>query len=222
MQVRLFKYQRQAETAVAVATTDWYAHMEQLLQNHPSVIQAVLTTFIFQGTYMAMGVYMLLVYVQARKKDYLLYGIYLLLFWGYYFVRIDQVFATGLIVGDEDAAFYFTTPLLFLITGIYVDFIDTFAEIRKFSKAFSREVRLFSKAMYAMAALSLGYLLLTNDVEAARAYIRPIFSVVHLYAVYSVIRTFIVIKSALRYYILASNFFLVVLTAIGLNAAANV
>lgn len=196
--------------------------MEQLIQNHPSVIQAVLTTFIFQGTYIAMGVYMLLVYVQARKKDYLLYGIYLLLFGGYFFVRIDQVFATGLVVADQDAAFYFTTPLLFLITGIYIDFIDTFAEIRKYSKPFSREVRLFSKAMYALATLSLGYLLVTNDVEAARAYIRPIFSVVHLYAVYSVIRTFIVIKSTIRYYILASNFFLIVLTAVGLNAAANV
>lgn len=68
-----------------------------------------------------MGVYMLLVYVQARKKDYLLYSIYLLLFGGYFFVRIDQVFATGLVVADEDAAFYFTTPMLFLITGIYIE-----------------------------------------------------------------------------------------------------
>lgn len=196
--------------------------MEQLIQNHPSVVHAILITFIFQGAYLAMGVYMLLVYVQARKKDYLLYSIYLLLFGGYFFVRIDQVFATGLVVADEDAAFYFTTPMLFLITGIYIDFIDTFAEIRKHSKQFSREVRLFSKAMYALAALSLGYLLVTNDVEAARGYIRPIFTVVHLYSIYSVTRTFIVIKSTIRYYILASNFFLVALTALGLHAAANV
>lgn len=95
--------------------------MEQLIQNHPSVVHAILITFIFQGAYLAMGVYMLLVYVQARKKDYLLYSIYLLLFGGYFFVRIDQVFATGLVVADEDAAFYFTTPMLFLITGIYIE-----------------------------------------------------------------------------------------------------
>lgn len=196
--------------------------MEQLIHNHPSVVQAILATFVFQGTYMAMGVYMLLVYLQARKRDYLLYAIYLLLFGSYFFVRIDQVFATGLLVADESQAFYFTTPLLFLITGIYVEFIDTFAEIRKYSKQFSHEVRLFSKTMYVLGALSLGYLLSTGDVDTARTYIRPIFSVVHLYAVYCVIRSFIVIKSTIRYYILASNFFLIVLTAFGLNAAANV
>lgn len=196
--------------------------MDQFIQDHPSVITAILTTFIFQGTYLAMGVYMLLVYVQAKKKDYLLYGIYLMLFAGYFVVRIDQVFETGWVVDDEDDAFYFTAPLLFFITGIYIDFINTFAEINKYSKQFSREVSLFSKTMYVMTALVAGYLLISGDVETIRAYLRPVFTVVHLYAVYSVIRAFVVIKSALRYYVLASNLFLISFTAVGLNASAAV
>lgn len=196
--------------------------MEQLIQNHPSVIQAILATFIFQGAYIAMGLYMFLVYLQAKKRDYLLYGIYLLLFAAYFFVRIDQVFMTGFVVTDEDVAFYFTTPLLFLITGIYIDFIDTFAEIRKHNRRFSIEVSIFSRTMYVIAVVSTGYLLITNDVGTARTYLRPVFTMVHIYATYSVIRAFVVIKSVLRYYVLASNFFLIGFTAIGLNAAADV
>lgn len=196
--------------------------MEQLIQDHPSVIIAILATFIFQGTYLVMGIYMFLVYLLVKKKDYFLYSVYLLLFSGYFFVRIDQTFMTGLVVPDENTAFYFTTPLLFLITGLYIDFIDTFAEIGKHSKQFSREVRFFSKIMYFLTVAVTIYLLVTKNIDTARVYIRPIFTLVHLYSIYSVIRAFIVIKSKLRYYVLASNFFLVALTALGLNAAADV
>lgn len=196
--------------------------MEQLIQNHPSVAQAILATFIFQGTYIAIGVYMLLVYLQARKRDYLLYGIYLLMFEGYFFIRIDQVFETGLIVPDENAAFYLTAPLLFLITGIYNDFINRFAEIVTYNRRFSREVSIFSKGLYVMTGLVAGYLLIANDVDTVRTYLRPVFTVIHVYAIYLVIRAFLTIKSALRYYVLGSNVFLISFTALGLNAAANV
>lgn len=196
--------------------------MEQLIQDHPLVIRALTATFIFQGAYIAMGVYMLLVYLQARKKDYLQYSIYLLLFAGYFFIRVDQVLGTGLILPDEDTAFYFTTPLLFLITGIYIDFINTFAEIGRYSRQFSREVSIFSLTMYVSAVLSVGYLLITGDVGMARSYLGPVFSLVHIYSVYSVIRAFVVIKSPLRYYVLASNVFLISFTALGLNTASAV
>lgn len=187
--------------------------MEQLIQNHPSVAQAILATFIFQGTYIAIGVYMLLVYLQARKRDYLLYGIYLLMFEGYFFIRIDQVFGTGLILPDENAAFYLTAPLLFLITGIYNDFINRFAEIATYNRRFSREVSIFSKGLYVMTGLVAGYLLIAHDVDTVRTYLRPVFTVIHVYAIYLVIRAFLIIRSALRYYVLGSNVFLISFTA---------
>ena len=201
----------------------FYTHymMEQPLSDDPSVLMALIATFIFQGTYLVMGIYMFLVYLQAKKKDYLLYSIYLLLFSGYFFVRIDQTLMSGLLVEDEDAAFYFTTPLLFLITGIYIDFINTFAKIDRYNERFSREVRFFAKIMYALSVLTVAYLVITSDLDSAKTYLRPVFSLVHLYAVYLVIRAFVVIKSKLRYYVLAANFFLIALTALGLNTAAD-
>src|SRR5690606_8830212 len=130
--------------------------MEQPIHDDPSVLIALIVTFIFQGAYLVMGIYMFLVYLQAKKKDYLLYCIYLLLFSGYFFVRIDQTLMSGFLVADEDAAFYFTTPLLFLITGIYINFINTFAKIGKYNERFSREVRFFAKIMYVLTVLTAG------------------------------------------------------------------
>src|SRR5690606_41197282 len=53
-------------------------------------------------------------------------------------------------------------------------------------------------------------------------YVGPVFISVQLYAISSGVRAFIVVKSALRYYVLASNLFLISLTAIGLGAASAV
>src|SRR5690606_29499311 len=131
-------------------------------------------------------------------------------------------FAARWVVHDDHGASCFTAPPLFFITRTYIEFINTFAEINKYSKQFSREVSLFSKTMYVITALVAGYLLISGDVETIRVYLRPVFTVVHLYAVYSVIRAFVVIKSALRYYVLASNLFLISFTAVGLNASAAV
>ena len=158
--------------------------MNHFIQDHASVACSILTTVIFQGTYIAMGVYMLLVYAQAKKRDYLLYGMYILLFGVYFFVRIDQVFETRFIVANEDVAFYITVPLLFLITGVYIDFINAFAEIGKYSPRYSREVSVFSRIMYVLTALMIVFSLVFSEAETLfRKHLGQVFMLVHLYAV---------------------------------------
>src|SRR5690606_3020222 len=124
---------------------------------------AVFTTFIFQGSFIAIGLFMLLLYFRLRRTDYLLYGIYSLLFACYFFLRIDLELRTGLFWEDPDSIYYFLTPIIFLVTGIFVAFVNSFAEIQRYHAKFSREIAGFALITYAMAAASLLFLLATKE-----------------------------------------------------------
>ncbi|WP_178989889.1 response regulator [Winogradskyella schleiferi] len=194
--------------------------MNDLFQN-TDAIKALITTFLFQGAFVFIGLYMLLVYIQVKKKDYLLYGIYSLLFAIYFFMKIDLMLELRLFTDNVDLELSFLLPLLFLLTGIYVKFINVFAEIKTFHLKFSKEIDLFTKLMYVLSATTFLYLLITKDSEILIKYQSLIFIPLHLYSIYAVIRAFMVIKSKLRYYILISNVFLIVLTIVGLYSASE-
>lgn len=193
--------------------------MSDFFQNSEA-IKAIITTFLFQGAFVFIGLYMLLVYIQVKKKDYLLYGIYSLLFAIYFFIKIDLILKLNLFTDNIDLELSFLLPLLFLLTGLYVKFINVFAEIKTFHVKFSKEIDLFTNLMYALSALTFFYLLITKDSEILIKYQSYIFIPLHLYSIYAVIRAFLVIKSKLRYYILVSNVFLIALTVIGLYSAS--
>lgn len=194
--------------------------MTHLFQDTEAV-KAIITTFVFQGAFVFIGLYMLLVYIQVRKKDYLLYGIYALLFALYFFIKIDLTLGLRLFTDNTDLESSFLLPLLFLLTGIYVKFINVFAEIKTFHAKFSREIDGFTFLMYILSSGSFLYLLITQNPEHLIQYQSYIFLPLHLYSVYAVIRAFLVIKSKLRYYILISNICLILFTVIGLYSASG-
>lgn len=194
--------------------------MNEIFQN-TDAIKAIITTFLFQGAFVFIGLYMLLVYIQVKKKDYLLYGIYALLFAGYFFIKIDLMLELRLFTDNVDLEFSFLLPLLFLLTGLYVKFINVFAEIKSHHARFSKEVDMFTVLMYVLATVTFLYLLITKDSENVVKYQSYIFIPLHLYSVYAVIRAFIVIKSKLRYYILVSNICLISLTILGMYSAST-
>lgn len=195
--------------------------MDELLQ-HTDVIKAITTSFIFQGAFLFIGFYMLLVYIQVRKKDYLLYGAYALLFAIYFFLRIDLMLQLKLLANNPDVLSSFLLPLLFLLTALYVKFINVFAQIKTHHDKFSREIDIFTYILCAFSALSLVYLIVTQNFEFAAKYQSVIFMPLHAYSIYAVVRAFLVIKSALRYYILVSNIFLITFTILGMYTASNV
>lgn len=176
---------------------------------------AVFTTFILQGCFIAIGLFMLLLYFRLRKQDYLLYGIYILLFAAYFFLRIDLELQTGLFWADSDSIYYFLTPIIFLVTGIFIAFVNSFAEIREHHPGFSKEIQRFALFTYVVAAVAFLYLLLTKDFTLVKDHLNLVLLPLHLYAMYAVVRAFIVVKSPLRYYILLGNIFLIGFSMVG-------
>jgi len=194
--------------------------MSEIFQ-HTDVLKAIITVFIFQGAFVFIGLYMLLVYAQTRKKDYFLYGIYSLLFAIYFFIKTDLVLEQKFFTDNTNLEISFLIPLLFLLTGVYVKFINVFAEIKKHHLKFSNEIDWFTKSMYALSAVTFFYLIITKNSASIVQYQSYIFIPLHLYSVYAVIRAFLVIKSHLRYYILISNIFLITFTVIGLYSGCK-
>jgi len=178
---------------------------------------AVFTTFIFQGCFIAIGIFMLLLYFRLRKQDYLLYGVYILIFAAYFFLRIDLELELQLFFKNYDTSYYFLAPLVFLLSGVFIAFVDSFAEIREHHAKFSRELKWFSIATYLAAISIFFYVLLTKDFLLVKRHLNLLLLPLHLYGIYAVIRAFIVVKSPLRYYILLGNFFLIGFSMVGLN-----
>lgn len=178
---------------------------------------AVFTTFIFQGCFIAIGIFMLLLYFRLRKRDYLLYGVYILIFATYFFLRIDLELELQLFFKNYDTSYYFLAPLVFLLSGVFIAFVDSFAEIRDHHAKFSRELKWFSIATYLAAISIFFYVLLTKDFLLVKRHLNLLLLPLHLYGIYAVIRAFIVVKSPLRYYILLGNFFLIGFSMVGLN-----
>ncbi|MCR9227950.1 MAG: response regulator [Flavobacteriaceae bacterium] len=176
---------------------------------------AVFTTFTFQGAFTAIGIFMVLIFLRLRKRDYILYGSYILIFSAYFFMRVDLELQLGLFFKDLDSYHYFLTPLLFLVTGLFILFVDSFAEIKKHNAKFSKEIKLFAAITLLFSVLSFLYLVITQNLTLVKHHLNIILLPLHVYSIYAVVRAFIVVKSPLRYYILLGNFFLVGFTVLG-------
>ncbi|WP_052958596.1 hybrid sensor histidine kinase/response regulator transcription factor [Maribacter thermophilus] len=176
---------------------------------------AVFTSFTLQGCFIAIGIFMFLLYFKLRKPDYILYGSYILLFAAYFFLRIDLELQTGLFVKDSNTIYNFLTPLIFLVSGIFIMFVNSFAEIKNYHPRFSKELNWFAFTTYILAAVSFLYLMATKNISLVRDHLNLILLPMHLYGIYAVIRAYIIVKSPLRYYILLGNIFLIGLTMIG-------
>jgi len=180
--------------------------------------KAIITSFIFQGSFLVMGLYMFLLFIQNRKKDYLYYSIYLTSFTLYFFFRSHSVFNPNLFDNNQ-INLYLMTPLLLIITAIYVKFINSFAEIKNYNKAFANRLNIFSYSLYIIAGIIITYTIITKDFQTVKKYQFWIILPMHLYTLLALIRAFIVIKSNLRYYVLFANIFLFGFAMIGFYVA---
>lgn len=162
---------------------------------------------------------MLLLYIQNRKNDYLWYGLYLLIFTFYFFLRIDSVLKFNLFTLDYSFHHHLLTPLLLLITGVYVKFISVFAEIKKYNRSFALRLNIFSYCLYGAAAVILVYSMLTKDFTTIDKYKHYVLVPMHLYTLIALIRAFIVVKSEIRHYVLWANVFLFTFSIIGVYSA---
>ena len=176
---------------------------------------AVFATFILQGCFIAIGVFMLLLYFRLRKSDYILYGSYILLFAAYFFLRIDLELQTGLFVKDSNTIYSLLTPIIFLVSGIFIMFVNSFAEIKSYNPKFSKELKWFAITTYILAIVSFLYLMISNNIALVRDHLNLILLPLHLYGIYAVIRAYIIVKSPLRYYVLLGNIFLIGLSMVG-------
>src|SRR5690606_23942282 len=140
----------------------------------------------------------------------------------YFFIRIDLMLQLKLLANNVELLSSFLLPLLFLLTALYVKFINVFAQIKSHHYKFSREIDFFTYLLCAFSVLSFVYLLTTQNVELVAKYQSIVFMPLHAYSIYAVVRAFLVIKSTLRYYILVSNIFLIAFTVLGMYTASNV
>jgi len=166
-----------------------------------------------------MGLYMLLLFVQNKKQDYLLYAFYLLLFTFYFFLRIDDVLRFDLFQKSYEIHKHLLTPLLFVITSVYVRFINVFAEIRQYNASFSKRLDLFCILLLLTATGLVLYMGITRNFNWVQEH-RSYFTIpMHAYTLLALIRAFIIIKSKIRHYILWSNIFLFTFSIIGVYSA---
>ncbi len=189
------------------------------LDDYLNATKAIYTSYFFQGSFFVMALYMFILYVQNKKKDYLYYGIYLTLFFIYFTLRINSVLQINLLMDNLNLHYHLLLPLVLSSTGIYVQFIIVFANIKKYDLAFVKVLNIFSYTVYIVSILILTYTILTNDFESVGKYRPYIMLPLHIFTLYALIKAYIVVKSNLRYYILFSNFFLYIFTVIGVYSA---
>ncbi len=189
------------------------------LNEYKAASKAIFTSVFFLGTFLVMGLYMLLLYVQNKKKDYVYYAVYLIIFTIYFFLRTDSVVKFDLFNLGQSYYYHLLTPLLLVITGVYVKFINIFAEIEKYDKAFSFRLNIFSKLLYTIAGLIFLFTIFTNQLEVVEQYQHFVMIPMHLYTLMALIRAFLVIKSNLRYYVLFANIFLFAFSILGVYTA---
>lgn len=184
-------------------------------QTSSQTTKAIVTSFFFVGSFFVMGIYMILLFIQNKKQDYLFYSLYLLVFTYYFFLRIDDVLQFDLFGGSYTVHQHLLTPLLLVITSIYVRFINLFAEINEFDKAFSKRLNVFCILLLITAGSMVIYTLITKDFEGIRQN-RSYFTLpMHVYTLLALIRAFRIIKTRIRHYILWSNIFLFTFSIIG-------
>lgn len=180
-----------------------------------SVFRAIFVSYFLLGTFAIIGMYMLLLFFQQRKKDYLLYALYSLLFCLYYNIRIESLTEIPVFGLSTQGLQFLQTPLLFVITGVYVLFIRQFASLQDLSPAFGRRLQVFCYLLFGIALGSIVFCLLGTDCDFVRRNREFVLIPMHLYTLAALVRAFIIIKSKLRYYILLSNSFLLVFSVIG-------
>ncbi len=185
------------------------------VSDYENAMKALIVTFFFQGSMLVMALYMLLMYVQYQKKDYFYYGVYLSLFFIYFYMRIETIFHFNIFTSNPDLYYYIKLPIMFVTLGVYIKFISVFADIESFNKNFNKQIIYFSYFLYATALTTFLITVFTGDnkiIENSKSFIMlPI----HLFSLYAIIRAFIVVKSKLRYYVLISNMFLFVFSMFG-------
>lgn len=191
------------------------------MEDYKGATKAITTSFFFIGSFFVMGIYMLLFYIQSKKRDYLLYSIYLLLFSFYFLLRVDEVARFDIIDASYNLHSHLLIPMLFIITSVYVRFINIFAEIKSYSEPFSRRLDGFCMLIMAVGFGLITYTVFTNDFEGV-ANIRIYLTIpMHLYTLAALIRAFIIIKSRIRNYIFWSNFFLFTFSILGVYSASS-
>ncbi|RIV34925.1 response regulator [Flagellimonas lutimaris] len=183
--------------------------------------KAIVTSFLFIGSFLVMGVYMFLLFIQNRKRDYLLYGIYLLVFTFYFLLRIDEVVRFDILDSSYELHNHLLIPLLLIMTAIYVRFINVFAEIRKYSVPFAKRLDVFSTVFVIVGLGLIVYTLFTHDFEGVRNIKSYLTLPMHAYTLAALIKAFFIIKSRIRHYILWSNIFLFTFSIIGVYSASS-
>ena len=191
------------------------------LEDYRGATKAITTSFFFIGSFFVMGIYMLLFYIQSRKRDYLLYSIYLLLFSIYFLLRIDEVARFNIIDASYTLHNHLLIPMLFIITSVYVKFINIFAEIKSYSPSFSKRLDIFCAIIMVVGFGLIVYILFTGDFQGV-ADIRSYLTIpMHIYTLAALIRAYIIIKSAIRNYIFWSNLFLFTFSIVGVYSASS-
>jgi len=181
--------------------------------------KALITTFFFQGSLAVMALYMIFLYFQYKKKDYIYYGIYLSLFFTYFFFRIETVLKLNRLSSNTDFYFHLLLPLMFITVGVYIKFISVFADLEQHHKKFNKQLLQFTYLLYVIAIVILVISLGLNDYKIIGKYRPFIPAPVYLYVLYAIIRLFIVVKSKLKYYVLISNILLFTFSVIGIYSS---
>lgn len=164
---------------------------------------------------------MFLLFIQNKKRDYLLYGIYLLVFTFYFLLRVDEVARFDILDPSYELHNHLLIPLLLIMTAIYVRFINVFAEIEKYSVSFSNRLNIFSIVSISAGFVLIAYTVITHDFEGVRN-IRSYLTIpMHAYTLAALIRAFLIIKSNIRHYILWGNIFLFTFSTIGVYSASS-
>ncbi len=202
-------------------TTPFEVGFQGLLFESEVPTKAIITSFFLQGSFLVMGIYMILLYIQNRKRDYLLYAIYLLVFTFYFFIRIDAVIKLDLFSENRTYYYHLLTPLLLTITGIYVIFISVFAEIKKYDRRFAKHLDVFAIVLFIVALSVLTYTLVTNDFQGVQDNKRYILVPMHLFTLFALIKAYFVIKSNIRHYVVWANVFLFVFSILGVYFSKN-
>ena len=190
-------------------------------ESYRNATKAIVTSFLFIGSFLVMGVYMFLLFIQNRKRDYLLYGIYLLVFTFYFLLRIDEVVRFDILDSSYELHNHLLIPLLLIMTAIYVKFINVFAEIRKYSVPFAKRLDIFSTVFVIVGLGLIVYTLFTHDFEGVRNIKSYLTLPMHAYTLAALIKAFFIIKSRISHYILWSNIFLFTFSIIGVYSASS-
>jgi len=191
------------------------------ISDYHEASKALITTFFFQGSFFVMALYIILMYIQYKKRDYLYYGVYLIFFIIYSFVRIELVLELDILPLNKSFYSHLILPMLLLTTGFYIKFIAIFANIKAYDEKFNKQVSYFSYLLYSIALITFAISLISGDYKTVTSFRPIIMAPIHVYSLYAIIKTYLVVKSKLRYYVLVSNLLLYVFALIAIFSASQ-